>query len=350
MVGIVGYGASIPRFRIKVHEIAKVWGEEGARIEEGLGIKEKSVPDVDEDAATLAVESAKNAVVFAEIDPKEIGCVLVGSESHPYAVKPTASIVAEAIGSTPHLTAADLQFACKAGTVGLQCCMGMVMGNMIKYGMAIGTDTSQGRPGDALEYAAGAGAGAFIIGKEDLVAEIEGTYSYTTDMPDFWRRPGDDFPMHGGRFTGEPAYFKHVISAATGIMERLDCKAEDFDFAVFHQPNAKFPLKAAKMLGIPKEKVLPGLISPVIGNTYSAASLLGLEAVLDIANAGSRILVVSFGSGAGSDAFVIKTTKELERKREKAYKTVRNTQDYINEREYLEYGMYVKHRRKLKSM
>src|SRR3989338_5810491 len=137
-VGIVGYGGYVPRYRIKVEDIARNWGEEGYRIKDSLGVSEKSVPDLDEDAATMAVESGRNAVKHAGISPQSIGALFVGSESHPYAVKPTATIVAEALGATPNLTAADLEFACKAGTTAIQCCMGMVSSGMIEHGLAIG--------------------------------------------------------------------------------------------------------------------------------------------------------------------------------------------------------------------
>ncbi|MCX8198329.1 MAG: hydroxymethylglutaryl-CoA synthase [Candidatus Micrarchaeota archaeon] len=349
-VGIVGYGACVPKYRIKADEIARVWGEEPERIKKGLGILEKSVPDVDEDAATLAVEAARNALAFAGIDPASIGAVYVGSESHPYAVKPTATIVAEAIGATPNLTAADLEFACKAGTAAIQICMGMAASGMIRYGLAIGSDTSQGRPGDALEYTASAGAAAFIIGRDkaEFVAEIEETFSFTTDTPDFWRKQHAEFPSHGGRFTGTPAYFRHIMGATQGLFEKTNTRANDYDYFVFHQPNGKFPLEAAKKMGIDPEKVKPGLFTPVIGNTYSGASPIGLCGVLDIAKPGQRILVTSFGSGAGSDAFSIRVAEGIVEKRQ-AYRGWRLA-DYIANKEYVDYGVYAKHRRKLKSL
>ncbi|RLJ07561.1 MAG: hydroxymethylglutaryl-CoA synthase, partial [Candidatus Aenigmatarchaeota archaeon] len=122
--GIVGYGAYIPRLRIKAEEIAKVWGADEESIKRLVG--EKSVPEIDEDATTIAVEASRDAIQRAGINPEKIGAVYVGSESHPYAVKPTASIVAEAVGATPNLTAADLEFACKAGTAGFQAAMGLI--------------------------------------------------------------------------------------------------------------------------------------------------------------------------------------------------------------------------------
>jgi hydroxymethylglutaryl-CoA synthase len=347
--GIVGYGAYVPPYRIKAEEIARVWGEEAQRIVKGLGVMEKSVPGLDEDAASLAVEAARNALGVARLDGSRVQAVYVGSESHPYAVKPTATIVAEAIGATPEVMAADLEFACKAGTAGLQIGMGLVASNMAEYVLAIGSDTSQGRPGDALEYTAAAGAAAFIVGrqKEQIVAKLEQTCSFTTDTPDFWRRQHAEFPTHGGRFTGEPAYFRHVMGATQALFEKTGMKASDFDYFVFHQPNGKFPLEAAKKMEIDVEKVKPGLLTPIIGNTYSAASPLGLCAVLDIAKPGQNICLTSFGSGAGSDAFWIQTTDLLPKARARA---THNLAWYIGRKQYLDYAMYAKYRRKLKSL
>lgn len=345
-VGIVGYGAYVPMYRIKAEEIAKVWGADANAIKRGLGIEEKSVPSPDEDTATISVEAARHALAMAEIDPQDIGAIYLGSESHPYAVKPTATILAEAIGATPNLTAADLEFACKAGTAGVQACMGLVKSGMIKYGLAGGCDTSQGAPGDALEYTASAGGAVYIVGKNSgkVLAEFEATLSYTTDTPDFWRREGADYPRHGGRFTGEPAYFKHVVNCTKKIMEATKTKPADFDYVVFHQPNGKFPMVAGKELGFRPEQIQAGLLVPKIGNTYSGASLLGLAAVLDVAKPGQRILMTSYGSGAGSDSFVLHTTKELPKAQKRGYPL----QNYINRKKYLDYGTYAKFRGKIK--
>lgn len=345
MAAIVGYGAYVPFYRIKTGEIAKVWSEEPDRIEKGLGILEKAVGGVDEDAATIAVEAARNAMLRSGTNPADVEAVYVGSESHPYAVKPTATIVAEAIGATPNLTAADLEFACKAGTAGVQMVLGMVASGMIKYGMAIGTDTAQGRPGDALEYSAGSGGAAFIVGPDsEAIAKVDSTFSFTTDTPDFWRRQHAEYPSHGGRFTGAPAYFKHILGATKGLLEKSGTKVSDYDYVVFHQPNAKFPLNAAKKLGIEASKLKTGLLTPVIGNTYSGASMLGLSAVLDEAKPGSKVLVTSFGSGAGSDSFAITVTDKIEEVRGKAP----TTQEYISKKENIDYSTYLKYRGKLK--
>jgi hydroxymethylglutaryl-CoA synthase len=344
-VGILGYGGYIPKYRIKIEEIARVWGKDGKAIGAGLGLVEKSVPGLDEDTTTISVEAARNALKCAQIDPNRIGAVFVGSESHVYATKPTGTVVAEAINAPNSLQCADFSFACKAGTAAIQVCIGLVKSKEVDVGLAIGADTAQSKPGDALEYAAAAGGAAFLIGSdEDMVASFEGTYSYTSDTPDFWRREGTDFPEHGSRFTGKPAYFRHVHQAAMGLFAKMGTKTSDYDWGVFHSPNGKFPRRAAADLGFKVEQIQPSLVVDYVGNTYAGSSPLGLAATLDVAKPGQKILVVSYGSGAGSDAFHVEVQKSIAEKRQR--KPMIN--DYMNDKTYLDYAQYAKHRRTIK--
>lgn len=343
-VGIVSYGAYVPRYRITPEEIGKVWGVDGKSMSKGLMINCKSVPSPDEDTITISVEAARNMMRRCSVNPKDIGAIDVGSESHPYAVKPTGTIVAEAIEASPHLMVADFEFACKAGTAAIQTCMGLVGSEMIKYGVAIGADTSQGAPGDALEYSASAGGAAFLIGSEKPIATLDSTYSYTTDTPDFWRREGEMYPRHGGRFTGEPAYFKHVLNGAKGMFQKVGSEPKDYTYAVFHQPNGKFPTRVAKQLGFSDAQVKTGLLAPLIGNTYSGAVPLGLAAILDEAKPGDRIFAVAYGSGAGSDAFDIKVTDEIDKYPRGKAPTVHELNANLK---FLDYATYAKFRGKI---
>jgi hydroxymethylglutaryl-CoA synthase len=338
-VGIAGYGAYVPRFRIKAEEIARVW----KGLNEALPIKEKSVPGPDEDTATMSIEAARNALARASIAPDVLRAVWVGTESKPYAVKPTSTVVAQAIGAVPHTQAGDWEFACKAGTEALQASIALVGSGMADYAMAIGMDTAQGRPGDALEYTAAAGGAAVIVGPAaDSVAILEGSYSYVTDTPDFFRRQHAHYPEHGNRFTGEPAYFTHVTASATHLLSELGRTAHDYTYAIFHQPNLKFPQTVAKELGFSREQIAPGLLVGEIGNTYSGSSLIGLSATLDVAKSGDRILLVSFGSGAGSDSFSFVVTDALKERQSRAP----FTRDYIARRKIIDYAIYARYREK----
>ena len=339
-VGIVGYGAYVPRYRLPASEVARVWTN-------GLGgtpIKEKAVAGLDEDVITMSIEAARNALARAQIEPSCLRAVWVGSESHPYAVKPTSTIVAESIGAVPNTQAADWEFACKAGSEALQASIGFVGSGMAGYAMSIGMDTAQGRPGDALEYTAAAGGAAYIVGPEsDSLAVFNGSYSFVTDTPDFWRRAEVKYPSHGDRFTGEPAYFKHTISAAETLMKMLGTGPGDYTYAVFHQPNVKFPERAAKQLGFTDAQIKYGLLAGEIGNVYAGSCLLGLTATLDEAKPGDRILCVSYGSGAGSDAFDIRVTDLINERRDRAPRT----RQYIARRTAIDYALYTRYRNKL---
>ncbi|MEM4331236.1 MAG: hydroxymethylglutaryl-CoA synthase [Candidatus Anstonellales archaeon] len=345
MAGIVSYGGYVPKLRIKSNVIAHVWGEDPVRIEEGLGIKEKAVANFDEDTATIAVEAARIALERVDIEAREIGAIYVGSESHPYAVKPTATIDGEAIDAFPFSTAADWEFACKAGTAAMQAVFGMVKAGNIKYGLAIGADTAQSKPGDALEYSAASGGAAFLIGNENVIAEILYTCSYTTDTPDFWRRAHALYPSHGGRFTGEPGYFRHVYECTKKALDETGYKISDFSHVIFHQPNAKFPLSIAKKLGVDKKQMSHSLLVPYIGNTYSGASMLALANVLDNAKAGELILLTSFGSGAGSDSFIFEVKDKIKEVQNRSIKL----EYFIKNKQYIDYATYVKVRGKLKT-
>jgi len=339
-VGVVGYGAYVPRYRLPAKEVARIWTDGQG----GLPIVEKSVPGPDEDVVTMSIEASRNALKRAKIKADQLRAVWVGSESHPYAVKPTSTILAEAIGAVPNTQAADWEFACKAGTEAMVAAMGMVGSGMADYALAVGMDTAQGRPGDPLEYTAAAGGAAYILGKaEDSVAVIEASYSFVTDTPDFFRRADQKYPEHGHRFTGEPAYFKHVAYAGQKMMEATGTKAEDYTYAVFHQPNAKFPQTVGKALGFTPKQIETGLLVPMIGNTYSGAAIIGLTAILDEAKPGDKILMVSYGSGAGSDAMILTVTDLIEERRDLAVSTVA----YISRRTEIDYAEYVRMRGKV---
>ncbi len=333
--GIVGYGVYTSRFRIRE------------------GVRERAVPFMDEDSITAAVEAGKVALIHSGIDSSHVGKVYVGSESNPYAVKPIASKVAQVLklgeedGDVQGVDAVDTEFACKAATSMFKDAAALVNypGSGVQNTMVIGADNSQaaprGCPGGELDLFVGYGAAAFVFGKRDVIAEIEGWYSVTSDTPDFWRRDGEPYPMHGGRFTGDPAYFKHVKKATTKLMDKLKLKAGDVEYFVPHQPNPAFPVKVARDMGFKEEQYTCSLQVNRLGNTYSGCSPVGLAAVLDIAKPNERILVASYGSGAGSDAYLLRTTSQLPDKRNRQKMNIKN----LTENKFVQHVDYTTYRR-----
>lgn len=339
MIGIVSYGAYIPKYRIKPTQIADAWGKEAPEVEKSLGVFEKAVASVDEDAITLAIEASQRAIITGNIKVQNIGAITIGSESHPYAVKPSSTTVAGILGMGTDYLAADLEFACKAGTAGIQLLSGLIAQDKSKYCLAVGSDVAQSKPSDVLEYTASSAAAAYVLGKQNSVANILDFTSFSSDTPDFWRKDTEKFPSHAGRFTGGPAYFAHVLGASKRMLDQVKMVPSDFDYAIFHMPNAKFPKEAAKRLGFSENQLKPGFIVPQIGNPYSASSLVGLAATLDQAKPKQKIFVCSYGSGAGSDSFVIETTPLITR-HQKANKDTVESQ--IKHKQYIDYSLIAK--------
>lgn len=335
-VGIVSYGTRIPQFKILGSQIAQAQGKAEQKLYKALGVESKTVPGIDEDTITLSTAAGFQALERLEItgvtDVREqVAVLFIGSESHPYAVKPSGTVVAQALGIASDsfqvdqnnqrkckpLALADLQFACKAGTQALQIAGMYIQAGFGEYALAIGVDTAQARPGDILEYTAGAGGAAFILGSESkdqkkLLAQIVATTSVATDTPDFWRRQQQEYPEHAGRFTADPGYFAHIELATKQILKETGLESKDFEYCVFHTPNVVFPVSIAQKLGFSVQQIEPSLLVKQIGNTYAGASMLGLASTLDIAKVNKKILVVSYGSGSGSDAFILQTTQHLE--------------------------------------
>ncbi|MCK4429550.1 MAG: hydroxymethylglutaryl-CoA synthase [Candidatus Aenigmarchaeota archaeon] len=334
--GIIGYGVYVPRYRLELSSLNNVWGRNAKGV--------KSFPGKFDDQASYACNSCLSALKYCGIKGEEIKFIEVGSESKVYAVKPTASIVADLL-KTEDCLACDNEFACKAGTHSMINAYNFVRANG-GYGIGIGADSAQGAPGDELELTAGDGSAAYLLGDKNPIAIIEGFCSYTTDTSDFWRNEGEKYPKHAGRYSGDPAFYKHTTNAAKNIMKKLNMKPEDFDYVIFHQPNGKFPRVVGKKLGFTHEQVEPGIVVDWIGNTYSANSLLGLAKVLDIAAPYQRILIVSYGSGSGSDAISMITTSEIEKKRNRIERSIKS---FIGEEDKNnliigEYGLYLKNK------
>lgn len=334
--GIVGYGVYLPKFRIKN-------APPGA-----LGVLERTLPFADEDTTTFAVEAGKRALIHSAIDGARVKKCFIGSESAPYAVNPSMSTVSQVLELGEKYEGGffsggvDAQFACKAATDLFIDAAALVAYPTFggEYVMVIGADNSQAAAGDPLDYTVGAGGTAFIFGnrKEEVIATLDCYVPYTSDTPDFYRRDGEKYPQHGGRFTGIPAYYKHVGTAMRAALKLCGLAPGDIQYVANHAPNAKFPYQVAKDEGFSREQIEPGLVVKYIGNLYSGSCPTALAAVLDIAKPGDKILMTSYGSGAGSDAYLFTVTDEIERRREKLI-TVKEQIENPH-RQYVDYSTY----------
>ena len=325
MAGIIGYGFSLPFMRIKVEEIHRVWKNTNlGRIKNGMKVNERAVLQPNEDTLTLAIAAARGAIENAGIARESIDALFLGTYTNPYDSRPSMTTIAEAIGTKKDVMGCDVQFSGKSCSTAIQICSAMVDSGMARMALAIGSDTINRHtcPGREYEYAASAGAAAFVIGKDKPILKIFETSSYVSELSDFFRVEGERYIQNIG-LRGElyPAwevgFADHVIHAAQAVMNKAGFKAGDYDYAVFQQPGGFAPYAAGERLGFSKEQIDPGVIAPDIGDCGSASAMLGLANVLDTAKAGQKILLVTYGFGAGSDAFSLEVMPAIEAHRQK---------------------------------
>ncbi len=336
MIGIVSYGFYVPRFRIKIEEIAKIWGKNPEEIKKSLVIKEKAVAGFDEDSLTMAFESS--FLALKNFSKKEkLKVIFFGSETPPYAVNPSSTILAEFLGIEKNYLALDNQFACKAATSAMISAFGLIKSGYTDYALVCASDKANAKTHDVLEYTAGAGSVSLLLGRneEELIIEVIAYDSFSSDTPDFWRREGIRYPSHGGRFTGKPSYFYHIYHSVKNLLQKTGYQPKDFKYAVFHMPNGKFPQEIAQILNFNKDQIIDGLTVINLGNSYTASALMGLVAILEKAKTNDLIFFASYGSGAGSDSFIFKVTKNLEKKRLKF-------SSEIAKKKYIDYSTYLK--------
>lgn len=333
--GIVGYGVYIPWCRIKVADIAKAWG---VAFEFPV---EKTVPFYDEDSITMAVEASLDAIRHAGVEPTKIDAIFFGTTTNPYLEKQGSSTLASMIGTRNDAMLADFANSARCSTVALSACLDALNSGRINCGLVVGTDMLIGRPGEATDYLSSSGAGALVLGKGDLIAEIEGGSSYATDFTDTWRSEDMRLPMTTHpRFMRDYGYIPHVTSAVKGLMEKIRKGPDDFKFAAFSQPDPGYVMRAIRGIGISPDKVAQGMVSQFIGNPGSASVLIALAAILDKAKPGERVLMASYGEGV-SDAFSILPIEKIEEKRQNI------VEEYIERKKYVDYTTYLRWNRLL---
>lgn len=323
MAGITGYGAAIPYNRIGVEEIHRVWRNTSLdRIKNVLKVNERAVLQPSEDTITLAVEAARRAVEHAGVRAEGIDALFLGTGTNPYDSRPAATVLSQALGTGPRFLGGDVQFSGKSGSTAVQICLGLVNSRMAKLGLAVGADTINRHtsPGRFYEYTASAGAAAFVVGAAEPLAEIVGTASYASDLSDFFRVEGERYIQNigvGGELypAWEIGFVDHVRGAVEALWKETGHQPRDYRYAVFQQPFGFAPFTIGERLGFSREQVEPGVIAPAIGDCGAASALLGLVHVLDGARPGERILVATYGFGAGSDALSLEVTPVIEGKR-----------------------------------
>ena len=326
MAGIISYGAYIPFNRLQRATIA-------AALESRPGQGERSVASFDEDVITMAVEAARGARLGREDVP--IQSLYLATTEPPYQEKLNSAIMHAALDLPAAIRALDVTCSVGAGLGTLfTAAEGVAAGNRL---VAM-SDVRMGAPEGAVEQSGGDGAVAFLVGTDNVIAEIETMYSETLTHQGMWRLPGEKFAkIWEERFTLSQVYVPLLISGGQKVLEKAGLKMDDISAVVLDTPNPRAAGNVAKALGIDPAKFVDGM-QATVGHCGAAHAGLLIASALDQAKAGDRILVLSVSDGV--DAVILKATDAIS-----SYKGAQTVASLIDsKRNDLAYTRYLKWR------
>lgn len=284
MAGIAAFGAYVPRYRM------------GASTEGWNWRAERSVANFDEDSVSMAVAAGLDCL--SGRDRQEIDGLLFATTTPPYAEKGCASIIATALDLRRDIFTADITDVLRSGTTALKQALDSVAAGSAGQVLVIASDNRQGAPKGDAERNSGDGAAAFIIAREGVIAEHEGSFSLSENMMDVWRSAGDQFVRSWeDRFAIEEGLERILGDAIAGFMERQGLSVRDVGKVALYAPDGRRHAQLARQLGFAPEQVQDGMFGR-LGNTGAAFVPMLLAATLEDAASGQLIVAASYGDGS----------------------------------------------------
>ncbi|WP_049970624.1 zinc ribbon domain-containing protein [Haladaptatus cibarius] len=289
---IAAVGAYAPRFRISADEFREAWGQFHA-----AGVNEKAVPEADEDALTMAYEAGRRALSAA--GNPDVSFLAFASTTPPMAEEDLTARLGGMLDVSETATRHIFTGSTRAGTRALVA--GLSAGPWEDgVGLVITADCPRGKPDSAEEHGAGAGSAAFVL-DENGAASVVQQAEYGSEFPGTRFRGTGEEAVEGLGVTGyDRRAFSETLAGAVG---QLDFDAENVDVAGVQAPNGKLPYRAAGALGVGVEEIQAGALVHELGDTGAASVPLSLAKALSEGH--ERILLASFGSGAGADALLV---------------------------------------------
>ena len=300
MAGITGFGAYVPIYRLSQDVLAKTWGN-------APGQGEKAVANYDEDSITMAVEAITDCLKGEE--RQQIDGLYFASTNPPYREKQSASIVAAAANLRRQIFTADFTDSLRSGTDALRAGLDAVKAGSAKKVVVVASDCRLPAPDSEFEPLFGDGAAALLLGDSDVLVNIEGNLSVSSELLDFWRTEQDRYPRTWeDRFVAQ-GYVDIVQETVSGLMQKYNVGPKDISKAVFYAPDARRYTEVGRMLGLDTKTQLQSPLFDQLGNTGAALSLMMLVAALEQAKAGDLILFASYGDGC--DAYLLRVTDQI---------------------------------------
>ncbi len=327
MAGIISYGSYVPYRRLKRSAISAALGVPAAK-------GERAVASFDEDSVSMAVEAARDALRNAP--QGAISALFFATTSPPFAEKLSAATVGAAALLPAEIRASDLTGSTRAGLGALLQAADAVRGGTQQALAAIG-DCRLGAPEGRTEQSNGDGAVAFVVGSQDVIAEIEAASSVTREFFDSWRMPGERFARSWEeRFALTQAYGPLLSATIRDLLTKAKVGASDLAKVVIDAPIPRAVDDVVRALKIEPSKLADSL-ALTVGQTGAAHAGLMLAQVLPGAKPGDLILVACAADGA--DALLLRVTPAIAR-----YKPARSVGQMIESKGDVSYAGYLKWR------
>ncbi len=291
MRGILGYGAYVPYNRLRKEAITAALGSGGGR-------GTRAVASYDEDATSMSVEAAR--ALMRSSEAPEPAAIYFSSVTPPYLDKTNANAIHAALNMPSAVLATDMVGSTRSTTGALLAAL-----NDSRPILMTSSDVRTGRPGSGDEANTGDAAVALMLGSEidaPVIAEWLGGASATGEFLDRWRQPGWPYSRVWEERFGEAAYLPLVAEAATAAFKDVEISAESVDAVVVAGLHARAARGAAGAAGV-GDKPMASNLGDTVGNSGSSQSLLALCHLLDTAEPGKLIMVISLADGCDVNFF-----------------------------------------------
>jgi 3-hydroxy-3-methylglutaryl CoA synthase len=233
----------------------------------------------------------------------------LATTSQPYMVRQNAALIATALDLQPDIRTADFIGSTKSGTTALLSALDTVKGDASSSILVCASDDRLCKPGSPQESIYGDGAASLLVGSDDVIATLEGSYSVSYDFPDRWRASGEKFEhAWEDRFIRDAGYSRLIPELISGLLGKYNLNIKDFAKVIYPGLYAREHGAIAKQLGAVPGQLQDTLLTTV-GDTGAASPLMMLVAALEDAKPGDRILVASFGNGG--DAMFLQVTERI---------------------------------------
>lgn len=313
MTKIIGVGSYLPEFVYDTKFLEKVAdGVDAKWTKKNLNIETRHLtfpfgqyddvylPDVhrgyDWPMETMAYNAANRAIEDAGIEDvaREIDMVIVGTTTQQERSPSAACIVSDMLGC-PNAVAFDISAACAGFVYALNTANSFIQNKTARSAVVIGADAysriTDWEHRNCVFF--GDGAGAVVLTEGNSI--LSGTLGASSDMQGAWFVHQGKWQMNG------KAVFKLAVD---GIRKAVDdallvtgLDIEDVDILIPHQPGIKVLMEAARILGLPFEKV--HTVMDKYANTAAASVPIALDDALKDGKIKTGDIVVLATVGAG---------------------------------------------------